>query len=73
MRKQRATKPVHSLRLSLEGRRQLKELSLQMQRSEANIVEIAIDRMYREEIRFGCFSINEVGNIYGIEELRDEK
>ena len=73
MRKQRTTKPVHSLRLSIEGLRQLRGLSLQMQRSESNVVEIAIDRMYREEIRFGCLSVHEAENIYNIEEFGDEK
>lgn len=73
MRKQRTTKPVHSLRLSAEGLRQLRDLSLQMQRSEANVVEIAIDRMYREELRFGSLSVHEMQNTYGIEENKDDK
>ena len=73
MRKQRTTKPVHSLRLSAEGLRQLRDLSLLMQRSESNVVEIAIDRMYREEIRFGCLSVQEAENLYTIEEFKDEK
>jgi hypothetical protein len=30
-----------------------------MGRSEGDVVEIAIDRMYREEIRFGNLSIGE--------------
>lgn len=46
-------KPVHSFRLSLECVRQLKDLSNNMGRSEGDVVEVAIDRMYREEIRFG--------------------
>lgn len=70
---QRKTKPVHSLRLSAEGLRQLRDLSIQTQRSEANIVEIAIDRMYREEIRFGRLSVYEPEGIYTIEEYKDEK
>jgi hypothetical protein len=73
VRKQRTTKPVHSLRLSAEGLRQLKDLSLQMQRSEANIIEIALDRMYREEIRFGSRAIYEVENSYVIEEHKEDK
>ncbi len=73
MRKQRTTKPVHSLRLSAEGLRQLKDLSLQMQRSEANVVEIALDRMYREEIRFGSLIIHEAENSYIIEEYKEDK
>jgi len=48
-----ANKPVHSFRLSLEGVRQLKELAGDMGRSESDVIEVALDRMYREEIRFG--------------------
>ena len=48
-----ANKPVHSFRLSLEGVRQLKELAGDMGRSESDVLEVALDRMYREEIRFG--------------------
>ncbi len=73
MRKQRTTKPVHSLRLSAEGLRQLKDLSIQMQRSEANVVEIALDRMYREEIRFGSLNIHEAENRYIIEDYKEDK
>ena len=46
-------KSVHSFRLSREGIRQMKELAQDMGRSEGNVIEIALDRMYREEIRFG--------------------
>jgi hypothetical protein len=46
-------KSVRSFRLSCEGIRQLKELAQDMGRSEGNVIEIAMDRMYREEIRFG--------------------
>lgn len=46
-------KPVHSFRLSRESIDQLKEMAGEMGRSESDIVEIALDRMYREEIRFG--------------------
>lgn len=53
------TKPVHSFRLSLECLRQLKELSGVMGRSEVDVVEVAMDRMYREEIRFGNLMISE--------------
>lgn len=73
MNKQRTTKSVHSLRLSAEGLRQLRDLSMQTQRSEANVVEIAIDRMYREEIRFGCLLVHEAEGIYTIEEYKGEK
>ena len=47
------SKSVRSFRLSREGIRQLKELAQDMGRSEGNVIEIALDRMYREEIRFG--------------------
>lgn len=58
-RKNSQAKPVHSFRLSYESLRQLKDLSTSMGRSEGDVVEIAIDRMYREEIRFGNLSIGE--------------
>ena len=58
-RKNSSTKPVHSFRLSLESLRQLKDLSGSMGRSEGDVVEFAIDRMYREEIRFGNLMIGE--------------
>ncbi len=45
-------KPVHSFRLSAEGTGQLKELAHNMGRSESNVIEIALDRMYREELRY---------------------
>jgi hypothetical protein len=58
-RKNSQTKPVHSFRLSYESLRQIKDLSTGMGRSEGDVVEVAIDRMYREEIRFGNLSIGE--------------
>ena len=58
-KKNSSTKPVHSFRLSLECVRQLKELSGDMGRSEGDVVEVAVDRMYREEIRFGSLMIGE--------------
>ena len=58
-KKNSSTKPVHSFRLSLECIRQLKELSGVMGRSEGDVVEIGVDRMYREEIRFGNLMIGE--------------
>lgn len=70
---QRSRKPVSSYRISAEGTRQLKELAKTTQRSEANVVEIAIDRMYREEIRFRCLSVHEAENKYNTEEYKDEK
>jgi len=48
-----SNKPVHSFRLSRESIYQLKEMAGEMGRSESDVVEIALDRMYREEIRFG--------------------
>ena len=47
-----AAKPVRSFRLSLEGVRQLKDLAATMERSESDVLEVALDRMYREEVRF---------------------
>ena len=48
-----SNKPVHSFRLSGESLYQLKQLASEMGRSESDVVEIALDRMYREEVRFG--------------------
>lgn len=45
-------KPVKSFRLSVAGIGQLKEMALFMGRSESDVLEVALDRMYREEIRF---------------------
>jgi len=50
--KNSSTKAVRSFRLSTECVRQLKDLSGNMGRSEGDVVEVSIDRMYREEIRF---------------------
>lgn len=61
-RKNSSAKPVRSFRISVEGVRQLKELSSSMGRSESDVVEIAVDRMYREEIRFGNLVIAERNN-----------
>ena len=61
-RKNSSAKPVRSFRISAEGVRQLKELSSSMGRSERDVVEIAVDRMYREEIRFGNLVIAERTN-----------
>jgi hypothetical protein len=58
-RKNSQTKPVHSFRLSYESLRQIKDLSTGMGRSEGDVVEVAIDRMYREELRFGNLMIGE--------------
>lgn len=61
-RKNSSAKPVRSFRISTEGVRQLKDLSSSMGRSESDVVEIAVDRMYREEIRFGNLVIAEIYN-----------
>lgn len=58
-RKKAMAKPVRSFRISAEGVRQLRELSESMGRSESDVIEVAVDRMYREEIRFGNLSIAE--------------
>ncbi|MBA4385310.1 MAG: hypothetical protein C0410_11285 [Anaerolinea sp.] len=47
-----ANKPVRSFRLSYEGVHQLKSMATIMGRSESDVIEVALDRMYREEIRF---------------------
>ena len=60
-RKNSPTKPVRSFRLSYECVRQLKDLAGNMGRSEGDVVEISIDRMYREELRFGNLMISEGG------------
>ncbi len=56
-KKNSPTKQVHSFRLSLDCVRQLKGLSGNMGRSDGDVVEVAVDRMYREEIRFGSVMI----------------
>jgi hypothetical protein len=57
--KNSSTKAVRSFRLSVECVRQLKDLSCNMGRSEGEVVEVSIARMYREEIRFGKLMISE--------------
>lgn len=47
-----ASKPVRSFRLSLEGVNQLRSMATKMGRSESDVIEVALDRMYREEIRY---------------------
>ena len=47
-----ASKPVRSFRLSQEGVNQLRSMASVMGRSESDVIEVALDRMYREEIRF---------------------
>lgn len=58
-KKNSSIKAVRSFRLSLECVRQLKDLSSNMGRSEGDVVEVSIDRMYREELRFGHLTIGE--------------
>ena len=57
--KNSSTKAVRSFRLSIECVRQLKDLSGNMGRSEGDVVEVSIDRMYREEIRFRNLMVND--------------
>jgi hypothetical protein len=74
-RKNSQIKPVHSFRLSYESLRQISELSINMGRSEDNVVEIALDRMYREEIRFWNLSVREgqkPQNNYKVEIKKDQ-
>jgi hypothetical protein len=58
-KKNSPSKPVHSFRLSLACVHQLKDLSGTMGRSGGDVIEVAIDRMYREEIRFGYLMTGE--------------
>jgi predicted DNA-binding protein len=61
-KKNSPSKPVYSFRISLECVRQLKDLSGAMGRSGGDVVEVSIDRMYREEMRFKNLMINEGQN-----------
>ena len=45
-------KPVRSFRLSQECGDQLQLMARTMGRSESTIIEVALDRMFREELRF---------------------
>ncbi len=68
-------KPVRSFRLSQEGIYQLQTMAHSMGRSESDVIEIALDRMYREEIRFGPGRIRENGKPedgYTAEQHREE-
>jgi predicted transcriptional regulator len=47
-----ASKPVRSFRISSEGVNQLRSMASVMGRSESDVIEVALDRMYREEIRY---------------------
>lgn len=46
------SKAVKSFRLSEEGIQQLRSMADIMGRSESDVLEVALDRMYREEIRY---------------------
>ena len=62
-------KPVHSFRLSLEGVNQLRAMASVMGRSESDVLEVALDRMYREEIRYNHVLRESTppGDIYHVE------
>lgn len=47
-----ASKSVRSFRISSEGVNQLRSMASEMGRSESDVIEVALDRMYREEIRY---------------------
>ena len=47
-----ASKRVRSFRISQEGVSQLRSMASVMGRSESDVIEVALDRMYREEFRF---------------------
>lgn len=73
-KKNSSTKPVRSFRLSYECVRQLKDLAGTMGRSEGDVVEVSIDRMYREELRFGNLMIGEgkkPEEIYKVEKKKE--
>ncbi len=69
----RATKSIHSIRLSPEGLSQLKSLSQKMGRSESSVVEIAVDRMYREEVRFGHLPLDKPGGFNSMDGHKEEQ
>jgi len=64
-----ASKSVHSYRLSQEGFSQLRTMAGAMGRSESDVIEVALDRMYREEIRFnrGLRDAAHSDNIYRVD------
>jgi predicted transcriptional regulator len=68
-------KPVRSFRLSHEGVRQLRTLATTMERSESDVIEVALDRMYREEIRFNRMvrEGDQADNQYHIDPEKEEK
>lgn len=46
------SKPVRSFRISPEAVSQLRAMASVIGRSESDVIEVALDRMYREEIRY---------------------
>jgi hypothetical protein len=51
-KKNAAQKVLKSFRLCREGIWQLCQLASEMGRSQSNVIEVALDRMYREESRY---------------------
>ena len=70
-----ANKPVRSFRLSTEGVRQLRSMARIMGRSESDVVEVALDRMYREEIRFNHMvrEGDQAEDLYHVDPEKEEK
>ena len=68
-------KPVRSFRLSYEGVRQLRSMATTMGRSESDVIEVALDRMYREEIRFNrtLREGDQTGNQYHVDPENEDK
>lgn len=61
-RKNSATKPICSFRLSSEcvhHIKDIKDLYVNMELREVDVVEVSIDWIYREEFRFGNLMIGE--------------
>ena len=70
-----ANKPVRSFRLSHEGIQQLTSMATLMGRSESDVIEVALDRMYREEIRFNRVlrERNQVEDQYHVDSREEDK
>ena len=70
-----ANKPVRSFRLSHEGVNQLRSMATTMGRSESDVIEVALDRMYREEIRFNrtLREAVQAGNQYHVDSENEDK
>lgn len=43
-----------------------------MERSESNVIEVALDRMYREEVRF-CYKLREKSGPYQAASIADSE